>query len=610
MPLSTVAVSRAVKLVSSDEETLARAGRDYRGDEVPYGPSLFSPNSTRRLVSASPGPSSEWFWGAAADVVVPESLGAGERLRLVFPLAQQSDVVVFGAVVRFQYHIAASDSTDQEETVVGDTDSIVVPLEVSVSSFDWTGVDSAATVGDPQIPSADATGSTVLELSRVVPNDAGLGDEGGELSAIVYTGSESTNDLVASGPYFGATEKTYVVKVRATGVPDTFVWSDDGGVTFSTTPVPMSTSDSQLGSGISVRWSATTGHSIGTTWTFTATPPINVSTSFAKRPDVMGGSFSVRTTREVSTQTSYSYRTYVTGIRVSERSSRSAELDARVRIVLAVKEDPTIVGIPTGNWRFVNASGGLIEVERQFLKTTTYAPRVTGSTKRTYHALGATIVPYVTGSSSTGLLANSLDAESFSDVIVDGEKYTAWGAVRYGGSSLSESAIAAYFKIPGTPRAPSAGTLGLLDKNVYKAIGTKDMVFTGLTANKPKRVTLYYPGVSDKGGTLEVEWIREVRAFSAVQLVYNPYAMLMGTDTGGAPSSTEEDQSYHHWVEKEAFVSLDDPLWLAHGTVAGGAAFGSVTLDVLPGTCASSGATTERLKLRVRSVELVTEERR
>ena len=88
-----------------------------------------------------------------------------------------------------------------------------------------------------------------------------------EISVPVFTGA-SLNDLSVSGDYQGSTDKNYLVEIDATGSPDTFKWSDDGGSSFRATGVSITGNPQLLSEGISVTFGATTGHALNDQWTF------------------------------------------------------------------------------------------------------------------------------------------------------------------------------------------------------------------------------------------------------------------------------------------------------------------------------------------------------
>lgn len=92
------------------------------------------------------------------------------------------------------------------------------------------------------------------------------------LGSIEFDGGIALNDLlISSTGYTGLLPKQYIIRVSATGTPDSFRYSTDGGATWAVA-ASMLTSPISLSDGISVKWLATTGHTLGTTWTFVTTP--------------------------------------------------------------------------------------------------------------------------------------------------------------------------------------------------------------------------------------------------------------------------------------------------------------------------------------------------
>lgn len=95
------------------------------------------------------------------------------------------------------------------------------------------------------------------------------------LSSVAFTGT-GINDMTTSGTPVAVA--SYLVQIDTAGTPDTFEWSDDGGTTF-TTGVAITGSAQLLNNGVSVTFAATTGHTVGDNWTFSAVsttinPPI------------------------------------------------------------------------------------------------------------------------------------------------------------------------------------------------------------------------------------------------------------------------------------------------------------------------------------------------
>lgn len=80
---------------------------------------------------------------------------------------------------------------------------------------------------------------------------------------------EGLDDLTPGGSYTGTTPQEYIVEITATGTPDVFKWSDDGGETY-TTGVNITGGDITLSDGVTIAFDATTGHTLGDSWTFWA----------------------------------------------------------------------------------------------------------------------------------------------------------------------------------------------------------------------------------------------------------------------------------------------------------------------------------------------------
>lgn len=95
-----------------------------------------------------------------------------------------------------------------------------------------------------------------------------------QVTAAVFTGT-GLDDMTAAGPFTGSGKKSYVVEVDGTGAPDTFKWSRNGGETWAATTVPMvAGTPVALEDGVAVTFAASTGHTIGDKWAFTATSAV------------------------------------------------------------------------------------------------------------------------------------------------------------------------------------------------------------------------------------------------------------------------------------------------------------------------------------------------
>jgi hypothetical protein len=85
-----------------------------------------------------------------------------------------------------------------------------------------------------------------------------------------YGGDDDLDDMNPAGTYSGTVDKTYRVEIDAEGTPDTFRWSDTGGVSWNATGVAITGSDQTLNSGVTVKFDDTTGHTLGNYWDFDA----------------------------------------------------------------------------------------------------------------------------------------------------------------------------------------------------------------------------------------------------------------------------------------------------------------------------------------------------
>ena len=120
------------------------------------------------------------------------------------------------------------------------------------------------------------TQSTDNSLARITYHFDGFSGvlkwDGGGLTAVTFTGAgldDMTAAESATTGYTGLTDKSYIVEIDATGTPDTFKWSDNGGGSY-TTGVAITGAAQTLSNGIAVTFAATTGHTLGDKWTFDA----------------------------------------------------------------------------------------------------------------------------------------------------------------------------------------------------------------------------------------------------------------------------------------------------------------------------------------------------
>ena len=157
----------------------------------------------------------------------------------------------------------------------------------------------------------NVTGTTVLTKRYYGPGQivfSGLGTH-------TFSGS-GLNDATYTGTYNGNRPLQIVVKINSTGTPDALAYSFNGGVTFVTTqevynpvtdaydvgpinivagPMPI------FGTGISVTFASTTGHTLNNSWAFTLTPNLQTvntqGTTFSVQGAPFAAAFGVQNTQ-------------------------------------------------------------------------------------------------------------------------------------------------------------------------------------------------------------------------------------------------------------------------------------------------------------------------
>jgi phage tail sheath gpL-like len=85
------------------------------------------------------------------------------------------------------------------------------------------------------------------------------------------------NDCISGGAFTGLVTRKIVVQIDGSGTPDTFKWSKDGGKTWEAETVSITGDAQALAEGITITFGATTGHTVGDTWYFTAYPEPSVA---------------------------------------------------------------------------------------------------------------------------------------------------------------------------------------------------------------------------------------------------------------------------------------------------------------------------------------------
>ena len=228
------------------------------------------------------------------------------------------------------------------------------------------------------------TGTKIIPLEA--PRDFNSNDIGksfywsssGASEAITGTGTHITSaslnsanaslTLTTGGTYTGTSTKYYKVEVDyAAGTPNRFKWSNDAGLTFQSEQVAMTSGAVTLSEGVNVTFSATSGHTLGSYWTFSALPVATVATSGTRAVQLghtlRTGATYLTNTKETDLQikTSNHERMRITengqiGIGVGQPSS-TLEVQNKVgqRILLSTtyadqQLNPSVAGLVNGGW--------------------------------------------------------------------------------------------------------------------------------------------------------------------------------------------------------------------------------------------------------------------
>ena len=116
----------------------------------------------------------------------------------------------------------------------------------------------------------EVIGKSLIKRDLNVRRDANLRNEGSVEQPIVISTTVGLNDISSAGVFTGATSSQYDIEIDATGTPDTFKHRKDGGS--YTTGVSITGGDQSLGDGVTIKFTATTGHTLGDKWMVTGIP--------------------------------------------------------------------------------------------------------------------------------------------------------------------------------------------------------------------------------------------------------------------------------------------------------------------------------------------------
>lgn len=100
-----------------------------------------------------------------------------------------------------------------------------------------------------------------------------IGNTSSQIGDPRFDGS-GLDDLTNGGSYTGSTEKEYLIQIDSastTSDPDTFKWSDNGGVSFNQSGVKITGNNQTLNDGVYITFENKNSHTQGDKWTFSVT---------------------------------------------------------------------------------------------------------------------------------------------------------------------------------------------------------------------------------------------------------------------------------------------------------------------------------------------------
>lgn len=114
-----------------------------------------------------------------------------------------------------------------------------------------------------------------------------IGFSDGVTSPVTFTGS-GLNDATSGGTETSGRPHTYTVIIDGTGTPDTFKWQIDSGA--FTSGVAITGAIQTLANGVTIKFNATTGHTLTAQWVFQTGEALNI------RNSISGGNINLTTT--------------------------------------------------------------------------------------------------------------------------------------------------------------------------------------------------------------------------------------------------------------------------------------------------------------------------
>ena len=135
---------------------------------------------------------------------------------------------------------------------------------------------------------------TVTTLQNLSVEDTFIYLNSGDTVVVNSAGVTGLNDLSFKGHYNGGNTVTYYVKIDSTDelLDDTFSWSFDNFATTEAANVAITSTEQELAFGVSVQFSANSGHLVNDTWLGVASPQnVDVGVVSNRNPGYAAGGY-------------------------------------------------------------------------------------------------------------------------------------------------------------------------------------------------------------------------------------------------------------------------------------------------------------------------------
>jgi hypothetical protein len=190
------------------------------------------------------------------------------------------------------------------------------------------------------------------------------------LGTLIIGNSDESN-LSVYGTYTGSISRVYLIQIDSIGTPNTFMWSNDGGVSFQQTYIQVSTSNISLDNDLEIAFSSTTGFNLYQQMTFQTKIVANLANSrYLPEPQIFYtlqpfySYFGTETPSDLVLKTNNSEKMRITGdgaIGIQQKIPQAClDLDSNYNKVLLVNQladgyqiNPSITNLSSGGYVIV-----------------------------------------------------------------------------------------------------------------------------------------------------------------------------------------------------------------------------------------------------------------